>query len=129
MEANTFRHALWAWAIHYHGWEPVETPAGLVAADFFRLREIDIWNAPLEVVIEAALSGSPGPAGLVVGHFEGALRIQRAKPAEPGDAPGLLIHVLRGGRWRGLGYAESTARAADLCIGARPKLRIVPSPA
>jgi len=128
MEDNTFRHALWAWAIHYHGWEPVETPAGLIAADFFQAREIDIWAAPLEVAIEAALGGSPGAAGLVVGHFEGALRIQRSKPREPGDEPGLLVYVLRGGKWHGLGFAADTSRAVDLCIGARPKLQLVPHP-
>lgn len=129
MESNTLRHALWAWAIHYHGWEPVETPGGLIAADFFQGQEIDIWSDPLEVAITAALEHSRGPAGLVMGHFEGALRIQRAKPREPGDEPGLLVYVLRGGKWHGLGYAADAARAVDLCIGPRPKLQIVPNPA
>ena len=126
MNENLLRHALWAWAIFHFGWEPGSNAAGELAAfDLWQRLEVDVWTEPLHVLLERAVERARG-RDLVVGLYEGALRIQRTKPISAADALALILHVRRGGRWHGLGMVSSYEAAASLLSGqARPRLGLV----
>lgn len=125
MNENLLRHTLWAWAILHFGWEPGENAAGeMVALDLWQRQGLDVWEAPIGVLLAAALQAAGNE--VTFGFYDGALRVQKT-PSPSGEGnTALILSVRRGRKWHGLGLADSYETAAFRITGqARPELTVV----
>lgn len=120
MHENLLRHALLAWALYHFGWTPIEKPDGSLSADdFWQARGLSIWEAPLAELLQVGSAAARGR--LVLGIYDGALRLEGSPETR------IVISVLRGGRWHGLGSVSTWDAAAVLVSpNARPVLRLAP---